>query len=201
MEVRRYKTSTGKEYEYRLIRSRRKSLGIEIKGAGDLYVRSPLRLPLSEIHRMIEKNQNWIDGHVEKRQAIIEKQKDSLYGEMRLDENEIKRLTNLAKETIPPRVELFAKSMGVDYGRITIRHQKTRWGSCSGKGNLNFNCLLMLTPPEVQEYVIVHELCHRKEMNHSRRFWAEVEDVLPDYRVQEQWLKTNGGALIGAMEV
>ncbi|HAN50208.1 MAG TPA: metal-dependent hydrolase, partial [Lachnospiraceae bacterium] len=93
------------------------------------------------------------------------------------------------------------KSMGVDYGRITIRHQKTRWGSCSGKGNLNFNCLLMLTPPEVQEYVIVHELCHRKEMNHSYRFWAEVEDVLPDYRVQEQWLKTNGGALIGAMEV
>lgn len=201
MEVRRYKTSTGKEYEYRLIRSRRKSLGIEIKGAGDLYVRSPLRMPLSEIHRMIEKNQNWIDGHVEKRQAIIEKQKDSLYGEMRLDENEIKRLTNLAKETIPPRVELFAKSMGVDYGRITIRHQKTRWGSCSGKGNLNFNCLLMLTPLEVQEYVIVHELCHRKEMNHSYRFWAEVEDVLPDYRVQEQWLKTNGGALIGAMEV
>lgn len=201
MEVRRYKTSTGKEYEYRLIRSRRKSLGIEIKGAGDLYVRSPARMPLSEIHRMIEKNQNWIDGHVEKRQAIIEKQKDSLYGEMRLDENEIKRLTNLAKETIPPRVDLFAKSMGVDYGRITIRHQKTRWGSCSGKGNLNFNCLLMLTPPEVQEYVIVHELCHRKEMNHSRRFWAEVEDVLPDYRVQEQWLKTNGGALIGAMEV
>lgn len=201
MEVRRYQTSTGKEYEYRLIRSRRKSLGIEIKGAGDLYVRSPLRMPLSEIHRMIEKNQNWIDGHVEKRQAIFEKQKDSLYGEMRLDENEIKRLTNLAKETIPPRVELFAKSMGVDYGRITIRHQKTRWGSCSGKGNLNFNCLLMLTPPEVQEYVIVHELCHRKEMNHSYRFWAEVEDVLPDYRVQEQWLKTNGGALIGAMEV
>lgn len=201
MEVRRYKTSTGKEYEYRLIRSRRKSLGIEIKGAGDLYVRSPARMPLSEIHRMIEKNQNWIDGHVEKRQEIIEKQKDSLYGEMRLDENEIKRLTNLAKETIPPRVDLFAKSMGVDYGRITIRHQKTRWGSCSGKGNLNFNCLLMLTPPEVQEYVIVHELCHRKEMNHSYRFWAEVEDVLPDYRVQEQWLKTNGGALIGAMEV
>ena len=201
MEVRRYQTSTGKEYKYRLIRSRRKSLGIEIKGAGDLYVRSPLRMPLSEIHRMIEKNQNWIDDHVEKRQAIFEKQKDSLYGEMRLDENEIKRLTNLAKETIPPRVELFAKSMGVDYGRITIRHQKTRWGSCSGKGNLNFNCLLMLTPPEVQEYVIVHELCHRKEMNHSYRFWAEVEDVLPDYRVQEQWLKTNGGALIGAMEV
>lgn len=201
MEVRRYKTSTGKEYEYHLIRSRRKSLGIEIKGAGDLYVRSPARMPLSEIHRMIEKNQNWIDDHVEKRQAIFEKQKDSLYGEMRLDENEIKRLTNLAKETIPPRVELFAKSMGVDYGRITIRHQKTRWGSCSGKGNLNFNCLLMLTPPEVQEYVIVHELCHRKEMNHSYRFWAEVEDVLPDYRVQEQWLKTNGGALIGAMEV
>ncbi|MDY3888895.1 MAG: M48 family metallopeptidase, partial [Agathobacter sp.] len=85
-------------------------------------------------------------------------------------------------EYIPKRVAYFADIMGVDYGRITIRMQKTRWGSCSSKGNLNFNCLLMLAPPEVIDYVVVHELCHRKEMNHSKAFWREVERVLPDYR-------------------
>ena len=82
------------------------------------------------------------------------------------------------------------------WGRITIRCQKTRWGSCSAKGNLNFNCLLMLSPPQVQTYVVVHELAHRKHMDHSPAFWAEVETVLPDYRDSVRWLKTNGGKLL-----
>ena len=86
--------------------------------------------------------------------------------------------------------------MGVDYGQITIRSQKTRWGSCSSKGNLNFNCLLLLAPPEVLDYVVVHELCHRKEMNHSPRFWAEVARVMPDYKVRRKWLKDNGNGLM-----
>ena len=90
--------------------------------------------------------------------------------------------------------------MGVTYGRITIRSQHTLWGSCSSKGNLNFNCLLMLTPPEVLDYVVVHELCHRKEMNHSARFWAEVEHVLSDYEIRRKWLRENGTALISRLE-
>ena len=90
----------------------------------------------------------------------------------------------------------FAALVGVTYGRITIRAQKSRWGSCSGKGNLNFNCLLMLCSEDVRDYVVVHELCHRKELNHSPRFWAEVEKVLPGYKVQRKWLKDNGGGLI-----
>lgn len=94
----------------------------------------------------------------------------------------------------------FAKQIGVTYGRITIRNQKTRWGSCSSKGNLNFNCLVMLTPLEVIDYVVVHELCHRKEMNHSKAFWAEVEKVLPNYKEQVKWLKENGGQIIGRMK-
>ena len=103
-------------------------------------------------------------------------------------------------EYIPQRVAHYAAKLGVTYGRITIRNQKTRWGSCSSKGNLNFNCLLMLTPPEVIDYVIVHELCHRKEMNHSARFWTLVASILPDYTEQKRWLREHGGVIIGRLE-
>ena len=117
-----------------------------------------------------------------------------------LTEAEIKQLANKALEYIPARVAYFAPIVGVDYGRITIRNQRTRWGSCSSKGNLNFNCLLILTPPEVIDYVVVHELCHRREMNHSTRFWNEVEKVLPDYKVAKKWLKENGAGVMQRME-
>ena len=109
-------------------------------------------------------------------------------------------LARQARQTIPERVAHFAPLVGVTYGRITIRSQHTLWGSCSSKGNLNFNCLLMLTPPEVLDYVVVHELCHRKEMNHSARFWAEVGRVIPDYEIQRKWLRENGTALISRLE-
>ena len=94
---------------------------------------------------------------------------------------------------IPERVRHFAPLIGVDYGRITIRCQRTRWGSCSAKGNLSFNCLLMLLPNEVVDSVVVHELCHRKHMNHSPLFYAEIERVFPEYRKCSKWLKENGG--------
>lgn len=115
---------------------------------------------------------------------------------MKLSPKEIKELADLAREVFPPKAAYYAQQIGVTYGRITIRNQRTRWGSCSGKGNLNFNCLLMLTPEEVQDYVVVHELCHRKEMNHSVRFWREVEKVMPDYKVRRKWLKEHGGRII-----
>ena len=109
---------------------------------------------------------------------------------------QLHQLAEAAKADLPRRIARFAALVGVSYGRITIRAQKSRWGSCSGKGNLNFNCLLMLCPEDVRDYVVVHELCHRKELNHSLRFWAEVEKVLPGYKVQRKWLKDNGGGLI-----
>ena len=113
-----------------------------------------------------------------------------------MEDVEIRALAKAALEDIPKRLEKFAPLVGATYGRVTIRNQRTRWGSCSAKGNLNFNCLLMLCPEAVRDYVVVHELCHRKELNHSLRFWAEVEKVLPGYKVQRKWLKDNGGAII-----
>jgi predicted metal-dependent hydrolase len=86
--------------------------------------------------------------------------------------------------------------MGISYGRVTIRRQKTLWGSCSAKRNLNFNCLIVLLPEPVMEYVIIHELCHLKEMNHSPAFWREVEKYCPDYRYLRDFLKDNGEKLM-----
>lgn len=90
-------------------------------------------------------------------------------------------------------MEYFAPLVGVTYNRIFIKEQKTRWGSCSSLGNLNFNWKLILLDEELLDYVVVHELAHRKQMNHSPAFWAEVERILPDWRERRRWLREKGG--------
>lgn len=112
---------------------------------------------------------------------------------------EIHELVDKALIVIPEKVKKYAPIVGVTYGRITIRNQRSRWGSCSGKGNLNFNCILMLFPEEVIDYVVVHELCHRKHMNHSVAFYSEVERVFPKYRKCQRWLKENGGLYLSRL--
>ena len=103
-----------------------------------------------------------------------------------------KQNRELARQRITRRVEYFAPLVGVTYNRIFIKEQKTRWGSCSSLGNLNFNWKLILLDEELLDYVVVHELAHRKQMNHSPTFWVEVERVLPDYRERRRWLKNWG---------
>ena len=100
---------------------------------------------------------------------------------------------------IPGRVAYYAKLLGVSYGTITIRNQRSRWGSCTSRGNLNFNCLLMAAPPEVLDSVVAHELCHRKHMNHSGAFYAELYRVFPDYDRCRTWLREQGPLLMRRM--
>ena len=176
--------------DYQIIRSRRKTVSLQITPEGSLLVRCPMRMSGKDIQAFVESKENWIRKHLPKE----ERQKLPI-----LTDAELATLTKLAKEAIPGRAAHFGALMGVRYGRITIRSQKTRWGSCSAQGNLNFNCLLMLTPREVQDYVVIHELCHRKFLNHSREFWEEVERHCPDYRIRRKWLKDNGGALISRL--
>ena len=97
-----------------------------------------------------------------------------------------------AKDVMKERASYYATLMGVIYERISIKSQKTRWGSCSAKKNLNFNWKLVLMPMEILDYVVVHELAHLKQMNHSPQFWREVEQILPDYRTKREWLVKKG---------
>lgn len=180
------------DIQVEIIRSNRKTVALEVTSQCQVRVRAPFRMPEEEIRRFVQEKSSWILKHL----AVMEQKAGELEKIEPLSEEELEKLADQACEVIPERVAYFAPLAGVTYGRITIRNQKTRWGSCSAKGNLNFNCLLMLAPPEVLDYVVVHELCHRKEMNHSSRFWSEVRRILPDYKERERWLKENGRQLM-----
>lgn len=177
---------------YRVIRSKRKTIALHITKNGEVEVRAPYHFPENKISPFVLAHQDWILKHLNKLSA----QKEALSTVPKLTEQELCVLREKAKILLPQRVEFYAKQMGITYGNITIRCQKTRWGSCSAKGNLNFNCLLLLTPEWVIDYVVVHELCHRKEMNHSAAFWREVEKAYPNYKESYQWLKQNEQAIL-----
>ena len=174
-----------------VIRSSRKSISIEIK-ADRIIVRAPQRMNLRDIYEFVLSKQSWIEKHVK----VVQERSKHLENVTPFTSEEINALADQALKVIPKKVKHYAAIIGVDYGRITIRNQKTRWGSCSSKGNLNFNCLLMLFPDDVIDSVVVHELCHRKHMDHSPAFYAEVERVFPEYRRCQKWLKENGSTYL-----
>lgn len=176
------------ETKVTIIRSNRKTLSIELK-PNEIIARAPIRMKEKEIYKFIESKKSWIDKHLAKlneRQKVLDDLKP-------YTQEEIKQFTAKAKRDIPKRVEFYAEKIGVTYNRITIRCQHTRWGSCSSKGNLNFNCLLVLLSDEIIDSIVVHELCHLKQMNHSARFYAEIDKVFPNYKQCHLWLKLNGG--------
>ncbi len=115
--------------------------------------------------------------------------------EARLLETYEKRYRKAARLRMEERTAFFHKITGGSYTSITIRDQKTRWGSCSSSGTLSFNYRLIFAPPAILDYVVVHELCHLTHMNHSKDFWNMVESVLPDYKERRQWLKEHGQEL------
>lgn len=177
--------------DIKIIRSDRKTIALQIKNA-ELIVRAPMSARDKDIRKFVESNRAWIESHLARAVA----RKNELDKIQPLSESELCALVREAKLVIPERVARYAELMGVTYGKISIRRQRSRWGSCSASGNLNFNCLLLLTPPEVLDSVVVHELCHRKEMNHSSRFYREVYRVFPEYDRWHAWLNENGDALM-----
>ena len=177
-----------------LVRSSRKTLVVQIRADGTVIARAPLRMPKDRILCFLSEKASWIrmqQGRMQEREKMRQQAR------IHLDAAQEKELRERAKSVLAQRTAYFARQIGVTYGRITVRDQKTRWGSCSQTGNLNFNFRLILAPLEVLDYVVVHELCHRRQMNHSAQFWQEVAQVLPDYRKRKAWLTENGWRLMG----
>lgn len=182
------------DLQVNIIYSRRKTIAIELRTDG-IFVRVPNGMCDGEINAFLNRKRSWIEKHLEQ----IQNRKNVLEQLSPFTMDEIRELEDKASVVIPEKLKKYAPIVGVDYGRITIRNQRSRWGSCSGKGNLNFNCLLMLFPDDVIDYVVVHELCHRKYMNHSAEFYAEVERAFPEYRRCQKWLKDNGGLYLSRL--
>lgn len=183
------------QYQVKIIRTARKTISLSLDENLDVLVRVPYFVSDRDVMRLVEKKADWINKH----RNAHKHRSGQMAAVERLTAEQLERLAEEAKAYLPQRVRYYAGKMSVSYGRITIRNQRTRWGSCSGKGNLNFNCLLMLMPEAVIDYVVVHELCHRIEMNHSKRFWDQVARVLPDYRSQKDWLRQNGETVMRRM--
>ena len=180
---------------FHVIRSRRRTISVEIGKEGEILVRAPKRATNREITGFVEKNAGWIEKH----KAMADSRRERVKDVPVMSETMLNHLMKLARKRIPERVALYAEKMGVTYGRISIRKQHTRWGSCTKEGNLSFNVLLMIAPEEVLDSVIVHELCHRIHMNHSKDFYEMVYQSFPEYDKWNQWLKANADLLMARL--
>ncbi len=189
----------GREIPYHYITSDRHSLAIEVK-RGEVYVRAPKRMSHSYAEQFLRSKQNWILQKLqEASHPTPAQEKSSSLSDQTKAELE-KRYREAARRVITERVAYYHQFTGGDYHTIAIREQKTRWGSCSARGTLSFHWKLILAPPVVLDYVVVHELCHLTHMNHSKDFWNMVSSVMPDYQVRRKWLKVHGSELAETYE-
>lgn len=177
--------------EYELIRSERKTLRIEVK-AGRLLVRAPLRMSLKRIEQCLEDNREWIENKI---RASAERTNEQPF----LSEDEILSLARAAAKELVPLAFEFASQIGKEIFSVTIRTQRTRWGSCSSKGSLSFNALIMLAPPEIRRSVAAHEVCHLAHMDHSASFYETLSKLCPDHKECRKWLRQNGEAILARL--
>jgi predicted metal-dependent hydrolase len=168
--------------DYRLIRSGRRTLALEITADARLLVRAPRNCPEAYIARFVESRTDWIESR-------MERQRRQLTQSRTLSEAEIRTLTAEAESVIPPLVRTWSEKLGLVPAGLRITGAKQRFGSCSAKNSLCFSYRLLLYPREAVEYVVVHELAHIAHKNHGRDFYALIAAVLPDYRAREKLLK------------
>lgn len=180
---------------YTVIKSKRKTFSLSIDENANIIFRVPLRASKKQVRQLAEEKSHWIITNYLKMREKADAKPHSELSEVQRMALEA-RYKEAARTYIPKRVAYYHAMTGGTYKRISIRGQKTRWGSCSSKGTLSFNWRLMLAPPAVLDYVVVHELCHLTHMNHSKAFWQDVESVCPDYRNLRKWLKEHGSELV-----
>lgn len=175
------------EIEVEIIRSKRRSMAIQIRTDGSVVVRVPMHASDRAIKRFVSAHARWI---ADNRGQMFERRKklaDNPY-DIPAWESLSAADKKIAKQKIMEHADYYARRMEIDYGSISMRNQKSRWGSCSSKGNLNFNYRLAYLPEELLDYVVVHELAHRRHMDHSAAFWEEVETYYPAYKKCRQML-------------
>lgn len=165
------------QIKYKIIKSFRKSISLQIK-SWEIIVKAPRFMLQKTIDTFVQKHKDWIVSRLKQEKNKI------IYNPKQIEDLKIK-----ARDYIPNRVRELAYKFWFSYNFIKITSAKTRWGSCTSKKNLNFSYRLILTPKDVIDYVIIHELSHLKHMNHSKRFWREVASMMPDYKKKELWLK------------
>lgn len=168
--------------DYTVIRSRRHTMALEITRDARVVIRAPMFVSQQEIERFAERHRDWIAAHLKKRQQYQEAHPAPTPEEM-------DALRRQAKAVLPGKVAYWAAIIGVQPTGVKITSARTRFGSCSGKNSLCFSLYLMQYPEDAIDYVVVHELCHIRQHNHSPAFYAEVAKVMPDYKRRMAMLK------------
>ena len=156
---------------------------MRVRPDGDLRVTIPRGGSKAEAIRFAERHMDWAERQ---RARVMETRRPAAVD---------RELRAKAAQDLPPQLLALAARYGLTVKRVTIRNQRSRWGSCSHRGHITLNFRLMLMPPEVREYILIHELMHLKQANHSIRFWRLVEAACPGFREAERWLKTHGPSL------
>lgn len=169
-------------YNYSVIYSKRKTLGLEITKDLKILIRAPMRTPKRDIEHMVQKHAQWIDSHLEK-----QRKRSEARPELCKEEQEL--LRKHAKTIIPLRVAYYGRLMGLEPTGITITSAEKRFGSCSAKNRLSFSWRLMRYPEAAVDYVVVHELAHIPHKNHGKSFYALIESFMPDYKERKKLLK------------
>ena len=167
----------------KIIRSKRKSMRLQVLDTCEVIVRVPVHMPETRVKAFVDAHEEWIECALEKARV---RRESTIF----VTPEEAEVLRSKAKEVLIPRVYELAQQFGFKPCGVTIRHQKTRWGSCSARQTLSLNCQLMLLPEELRDYIIVHELCHLKHLNHGPAFWALVQKCLPNALTLRRELRT-----------
>ncbi len=160
--------------------SRARMMRLAVYPDARVVVTAPQLFGFGAIERFVIKHSDWISRHVERARTRTV---------VRIKRGEIPELKRRALALASVRCSHFGTVYGLTYKKISIRAQKTRWGSCSRDGNLSFNYKVAVLPTHIADYIIVHELCHRAEMNHGRKFWHLVEKAIPQHRAVRRELR------------
>ena len=169
-----------------VIRSKRKSISIKVTDGGIVEIRAPKKVSDQSIRRFVKKSEGWIDKKLEE----MKKQNTKLEN-YKFSKKQLSSIKKRAKDTLKIRLEELSNEIGIQYNTFRLSGAKKRWGSCSNKKTVSINWRLIFAPPEIIDYVIIHELTHLKHMNHSKRFWKEVQKHIPDYKEKRKWLNEN----------